>query len=558
MSNAKKTAKRSPANARATKRVASKIEERATHGATKMRETRGDRIIRFAHTLKVPDGPEVGRPLRLRDWQCNIIKGIYDPVDPKTHRRIVREAVLSMGRKNAKTAKAAILCLSHLIGPEAMVNSQLYSAAFDHHQAALVYNSAANMVHQDDELDALIRCTDSMKRMQCRALGTVYRALSAESRSKHGLNPTFVVFDELAQFHANRELYDVLKTSMGAQAEALFLTISTQAADDTALLSQLIDYGLAVQRGEVNDPTFKLFLYALPSEADPFDESLWIQANPALGDFRSLDELRQYAARAKQMPSLLRTLMNLYLNMRVAGSIAFISPEVWKQNGSPVDIDALAGRDCYAALDLSGRFDLTSLTLTFPDYETGTYDVVPFFWTPEGTLDERTKRDRVPYRDWVEMGYLEATPGKSIDYKVPAAKVAELRDRYNILGLGYDRWRMDIFKKYLEAEGIGEDDLKMIPLGQGYKDMTPAVDAVEETLINGLLRHGGHPVLTWNAANAVVSSDPAGNRKLVKDKSFGRIDGMITLAMSLVLAQSVMQEQASRYEERGLIQLGGS
>ena len=184
-------------------------------------------MVQFIQTLKVPDGPDAGLMLRLRDWQIAGIKRIYDPEREhvrsdgrKIMVRAVRQAVDTMGRKNGKTSKAAGLLLGHLVGPEATWNAQLYSVAYEREQAGLLYNAAKSMVLMDAELRGIIRTIDSSKLLSCAVNQSRYKALSAEARSKHGQNPTFVVFDELAQFNADRELYDVMLTSMGAQVES--------------------------------------------------------------------------------------------------------------------------------------------------------------------------------------------------------------------------------------------------------------------------------------------------------------------------------------------------
>ena len=512
---------------------------------------RAERVIAFIQTLKIPDGKDFGKPFILRDWQIAIIYAIYAPMDPVTRLRLVQTAVLTMARKNGKTALIAALVLVHLVGPEASWNAQIYSAAFERSQAALVYRAVASMVRQDAELHDLLSLTDSSKRVLYPDTGSTYQALSAESRSKHGLNPTLVIMDELAQFGADRELFDVLTTSVGAQSEPLVVVISTQAANDNAVLSELIDYGRQVNSGEVEDSSFLLVEFSIPMELDVWDETNWLLANPGIGDFRSLDEMRKFARRAKKSPSLERTFRNLYCNQRVAGEAALIAPSVWDANGSEPRED-LQGRPCFAALDLSGKLDLTSLTLVFPEEETGQFDVLPFFWSPQDSIDERSKRDKVPYYDWWKQGLIEAPPGMAIDYRYVVHKLIELSTMYDIRAVAFDRWRIDIIKLLLKSEGVSEEDLVLVPFGQGFKDMSPAVDRVEELLLSNMIRHGNHPVLRWCASNAVAIKDPAGNRKLDKAKSFGRIDGLVTLAMGLQLAQST-DVKFTVYKKRGLV-----
>ena len=175
---------------------------------------------------------------------------------------------MSIARKNGKTALIAALVLVHLVGPEAIQNGEIYSAANDREQAAQVFKVAKQIVEADPELSQLVKPTASTKTLACYSNGSVYRAISAEAGTKHGLNPSMVIFDELAQAK-NRELYDVLDTSMGAREEPLFVTISTQSNDPEHILSKLIDDGLSDE-----DDTTVCHLYAADEDCDLLDEKL--------------------------------------------------------------------------------------------------------------------------------------------------------------------------------------------------------------------------------------------------------------------------------------------
>lgn len=502
---------------------------------------RADRIIAFIETLKAPDGRDVGQPIVLRPWQKDILRQVYGPVGPDG-RRICRQAILSVGRKNGKTALVAGLCLAHLCGPEAIRNGQLYSVAFDREQAAILFKYMAAMVYADDELSARLNVVESRKRILDPISGSEYQALSAETRGKHGKSSSFIVFDELAQFGADRELYDVMMTSRGAHAEPMVWVISTQAASDTAVLSELIDYGEKVNRGEIHDPKTRCFCFTVPMADDPWDEANWKKSNPALGDFRSLDEMRETAERAKRIPSAEAAFRNLYLNQRVDGAAHFITPAVWKQNGGEPDLSLFEDLPVYAGLDLSAKNDLTALVLTCRD-GTGTWHVLPYFWTPKEGLVDRAERDRTPYDVWAKQRYLYTTPGRTVDYGFVAQEIKKLMGRMHIAGMKFDRWRIDDMVRELRDVGVEAyvdgreeaypDGLRMIQHGQGFRDMNPAVEALEDALANGKIRHGMHPVLTMCASNVRVQQDPSGNRKFDKIKSTGRIDGIVALAMAL-------------------------
>lgn len=510
--------------------------------------SRGEQIIEFIETLKVPDGPRSGALIQLEYWQKEDIKAIFDPTargPEKQSIMAVRQAVQTMARKNGKTTEASAILLAILVGPMCGWNRQLYSAAFEREQASLVYRAAASMVAADDELSRMIKLIGSEKRMEAPFIHSTYHALSAESRSKHGMNPFFVIFDELAQFGADRELFDVLQTSTGGQIESMMLVISTQAANDGAVLSQLIDYG----RGEGrNDPSFCLREYYVPNDAkDIYDEKVWRLANPALGTFRNLQEMRDLAKKAKSIPSLERTFRNLYLNQRVAEAGAFLSPSAWDECNEFVEDEELEGAPCWLAVDLSSRLDLTSLTFLFRVRERE-YAVRPLFFTPADTIEEREKRDRVPYYDWSKNGFIEAVPGKALDYRWIAQRVAPMIAETNIQGIVFDRWRFKEFKRELDDAGVqspwdeatggpdGGPRPFFIPFGQGFREMSPAVDFLEEAVLNKKIHHGDHPVLRVHCGNVALEKNAVGERKFTKARSFGRIDGMVSLAMALTAA----------------------
>lgn len=491
------------------------------------------RIIRFVEKLTVPSGKGEGQPFKLRKFQKRFIEAVYGPVD-RMGNRTVRRAILAMARKNGKTALIAALALVHLVGPEAIRNGEIYSAATEREQAALVFKYAAQIVRADAELEAMIKVVDSTKTMLCMQNGSTYKAISAEAGSKYGFNPTVVIYDELAQAR-NRELYDALDTSMGARLEPLLIVISTQSNDPQHILSQLIDDGLSGM-----DPTTVCHLYEIPEGKDVFDEKTWKLANPALGDFRSLSEMRTAAKRAKRMPSFEAAFRNLYCNQRVDAKSPMIPRAEWEACKGDAEISE--GADIYLALDLSGKTDLTALVgVTAKDAS----KVKAWFWKPDDTLQEHEKRDRVPYWAWKQAGFIETTPGRAIQYDFIAKRLAEIHETYHIAGLAFDRYRIDDLLNAMNEIGLesyvdGKDKaragaIRLVPWGQGFKDMTPAVEALEASVLDRRVVHDGHPCLTWNISNAVTIADAAGNRKLDKSKARFRIDGAVTLAMALGL-----------------------
>lgn len=479
------------------------------------------KMVDWVQLLRVPEGKLAGKPLRLLPFQRRFIHDVYGPRHPDGRRK-VREAVKSIPRKNGKSGFSAALCLAHLCGPEMVLNAQLYSAAQDRDQASLIFNLASRMVRMHPTLADAIRVLESKKSLIHDASGNAYKALSAEVKTKLGFSTAFCIFDELAQAGTDRKLYDALRTSSAAHDNPLFITISTQAADDAALLSELIDYGLEYP----DDEAFYLMLYAAPKDADIWDEKVWYDCNPALGKFRSLEEFRELADRAKRLPSLEAALRNYYLNQRISSEAPFVSPSLWKANGGKPNYDP--SLVWYGGLDLSTKLDLTAFVLVSLN-EDGTVNVACWHWTPKDTLADRAHRDRAPYELWAKQGYLTTVPGTSIDYGFVAAKLGEIAQVFNIEEIYFDRYRIDDLNRELNDQGV---DLPLVECGQGYKDFNPCVEALEELIHAQMLRHGMNPVLTQAIANIAVDMDPAGNRKFTKKKARGRIDGAVALAMA--------------------------
>ncbi len=482
---------------------------------------RGDRNIKWIESnCFIPDGKDVGKPVRLRPWQKDIIRGIYDSP--------TRRAIISFGRKNAKTTLSAFLLLLHLVGPESRVNSQLYSAAQSREQAAILFALAAKIVRMSPTLKPYVIVRDTAKQLFCPEIGTLYRALSADVSTSYGLSSVFTVHDELGQVKGPRDdLYEALETSSGAHENPLTVVISTQAPTDGDLLSVLIDDAAAG-----HDKRVKLFLYTCPMDVDPFTdtEAALQAANPAYGDFLNKNELLDKAETARRMPSSEASFRNLVLNQRVEAANPFVSKQVWTANGAPPD--DWRGKKAYLGLDLSSVNDLTAnIILTDAD---PFWDVTPIFWLPGDGLADKAKADRVPYDVWASQGFLQTTPGPSIEYQYVAERLREIFDECDVQAVAFDRWGMRHLTPWLVAAGFDDEELERFkPFGQGFQSMSPALREFESLLLTHKLRHGNHPLLTMCAANARIQSDPAGNRKFTKAKSSGRIDGMVAAAMAI-------------------------
>lgn len=476
---------------------------------------------------RVPEGKWVGRPLKLDPFQRKFILDVYDNEVPTSL------AILSIARKNGKTALIACLVLVHLVGPEAIQNSQIISGATSRDQAALVFRLARKMVELNPALNEIVHPVASKKQLLGIPMGTEYQAISAESTTAHGLSPIVAILDELGQVRGpTSDFVDAITTAQGAHDAPIIFVISTQAPTDADMLSIWID---DARTGA--DKSIICHVYEAEENSGVLDKDGWRSANPALGTFRSLKDVENQAQKAARMPSAESSFRNLTLNQRVAQQASLFSPSTWKRCDSPFNPDVFLERPVFAGLDLSARLDLTALALIAED-EDNTWHAKMTFWTPNATLRDRAQTDRAPYELWRDQGHLRALPGVSIDYSVLAKEIVEELGEKDIVQIAVDRWRLDQLTQEVSYLGL---DLPLVPYGQGYKDMSPALDQIESVVYDEKLRHGGNPVLTFCVSNAVVIQDPAGNKKLDKSKASGRIDGIQALAMAFGIASTANQ-----------------
>lgn len=511
-------------------------------------EARALQAKQFIEGLKHTKGEFAGKPFILTKWQWDrIIQPLFGTLN-KDGSRQYRTAYIELPRKQGKTTLAAGIALYLTFG-DGEYGAEIYSAANDREQASLVFNEAADMVRQTG-LAKHAKVIDSTKRIVFYKRNSFYRAISAEAFTKWGYNAHGIIYDEL---HAapNRELWDVLTTSQGARRQPLIVVITTAGYDRNSICWELHDYAKKVEQGIVKDKTFLPVIYAAGDDDNWLDEGVWAQANPALmvkgneNAFRQIDEIRMLAKRAQETPALEMTFRRLYLNQWVNSSERWLKMDTWDScNGK---VEAEDGRTCYAGLDLSSTTDLTALALDFPR-EDGTHDAMMRYWIPEDTAVEKEKKDRVPYRLWAKQGFITLTPGNVIDYDFILQELLQLRQKYNIAEIAFDRWGATKLVQDLIDEGF-----TTIPFGQGFASMSAPTKELMTLALSKKIRHGGHPVLRWNADNLVVQMDPAGNLKPDKVKATQKIDGMVALIMALDRAvRHGNQVEKSKYEAEGI------
>lgn len=478
--------------------------------------TRAERNMMFCEKyLKAPGGTHVGKPIRLAEFQEMFFYAVFDNVHH------TRTAILSKGRKNAKTATIAMIVICFLVGPEAMENAIIVSGARSKKQAAMIFRMARSMLTKSEKLSGLVNIVPSTKEIFGIPLGTHYSALSAEGKTAHGDGPLVAILDEAGQVRGEYDaFFEAIITSQGNYENPYLFIISTQAPTDADWLSIQIDDAISSQ-----DPRIVCHLYSADESCDLEDVEQWKKANPAYGLFLNEQEIIDAAHKAVRMPSFENTFRNLHLNQRISIHSPFVSRSIWESNGAAPN--PLKGKKVWGGLDLSAVSDLTGLVL---GSEEGDIEVQA--WLPEDGIVEKSKADRVPYDVWAQKGFLTLCPGKAVRYEWVAKQLKFVFQNYDVQQINFDRFAMKFLRPWLEKEKFTTEQLgKFKEFGQGFVSMGPALRSLETALLNGELKHGNHPILTMCVANAKIETDAAGGRKFTKSKSTGRIDLAVCMAM---------------------------
>lgn len=505
-------------------------------------DSAGRAIGFFADVLRLNGGEYEGKPYELLDWQCFIVGSLFGWMGPDGFRRF-RVAYVETAKGSGKSPLAAGIGLYGLMA-DGEAGAEIYAAATKKDQAMVLFRDAVAMVDHSPELSARITKSGTglnvwnLAWLQTRSF---FKPIASDD-GQSGPRPHISLLDELHE-HKDAYVIEMLKAGQKSRRQALQLAITNSGTNKQTVCWDYHEYGAKVSAGSLQDDTFFAFICSLDDGDDPFkDEKCWYKANPSLRfGLPGMRYLREQVSQARGMPSKESIVRRLNFCQWVEASSPWISGDVWFAcKDESFDLDNLIGRACYGGLDLSSTQDLTALVLQFEPTESDPHwRQVEWFWLPGDGLHEKGDKDRVPYARWREEGHLEALPGRAINKLAVARRAAEIASMYDLKALAFDRWRIEDFLMICRQEGI---DLPLQPFGQGFKDMAPAVDEYERRLIGGELRHRGNPVMTWCAANAVVMSDPAGNRKVAKEKATGRVDGIVAGIMATGVSITAQQD----------------
>jgi phage terminase large subunit-like protein len=479
----------------------------------------------FRECLHHTKGEWAGQPLVLEEWQeRDIVRPLFGWKRRNGLRRY-RTAYVEVPKKNGKSTLGAGIGL-YLLFADGEQGAEIYSVAADRDQAAIIFDTASTMRDTDD----LLRQSSLAFKRQITVHDTrsFYKVLSADVKTKHGLNANGVIFDEL---HAqpNRDLFDVMKGAGAARRQPLHFYITTAGFDRMSICWEMHDYADKILRGVLKDDSFLAVMYAADEKDDWTDPKTWKKANPNLGRSVKLEFLKNECKEAQEKPAYQNTFKRLHLNIWTTQESKWLPYGAWDGCAFEVDEAALDGRECLGGLDLATTTDLAAFVRVFPPAHEGEpIKILPSFWIPKDNIEARVKRDRVPYDAWVRDGWVEATEGNVIDYKVIRKRILEMHAQTPLREIAFDRWGSVAISTDLQEEGI-----TMAQFGQGFASMSAPTKELLRLLLEKQIAHGGHPVLRWMADNVMVVSDAAMNIKPDRAKSREKIDGIVALIMAL-------------------------
>ena len=500
-------------------------------------EDRAERVVRFFANLHLPDGVNAGKPFLLESWEAFIVGSLFGWLRADGKRRY-QYSYVEVARANGKTPLGAGIGLYCLTADQEH-GAQIFSAATTRDQAKIAFRDATLMVENTAALKA--RITPMVNNLHYQPLNSFFRPLSADASKMDGLRVHYALVDEVHE-HPNGDVLSKLRTGMKSSQPILF-EITTAGFDRESVCWQEHDYTVKVLEGVVDDDTRFGFVATLDDGDGWTDETVWVKANPNLGVTVKLDTLRQECEQAKAIPAQQNSFKRLRLNLWTEMETLWLDMPTWDDQPERTPIEELAGRTCYAGIDLSTTTDFTAAVLLFPDDEGG-YDVLAYFWMPEENLRDRCIRDHVQYDVWADQGFIELTPGNLVDQRHIAKRIAELREGYYIIELGFDPWNA----AYLEAE-LGDAGAPLVKVPQSLANLSAPAKELSALLFDRKFRHGNHPVLRYMASNVVAIQDPSGNLRPHKGKSTGRIDG-ISAAVT-ALGRAMLREMGPSVYETG-------
>lgn len=504
----------------------------------------------FEEVLHLNGGTHEGQAFKLLGWQQFVVGSLHGWKRERDGLRRFRVAYIETGKGSGKSPLAAGIGLLALTA-DGEARAEVYAAATKREQAAVLFADAVAMYEQSPALYQRLKPSGVGRQTWClayHATGSFFRTISSDN-GQSGPRPHVALVDELHE-HPTMHVIEMLRAGFKNRRQPLLFVITNSGHDLTSPCGQYHDTAIAVAHGMAFDDAFFGCVCALDEGDDPFaDESCWAKANPSLqeADLPGVEYLRQQVVEARNLPGKQALVRRLNFCQWTQADSPWLSPTIWVPAGQEYTLEQFRGRRAYAGLDLSSTTDLTALSLAIePESADEPWRLYSFAWLPEDGIAQREREDKVPYTQWVRDGHLLLTPGRAVSKLHVVQRLASLAETLHIVAVAYDRWRIADLRSVAEDAGIVLPEL--VEFGQGYKDMSPAVEAFELALIDGSLVHPQNPVLSWAASNAVVVQDDAGNRKLSKRKAAQRIDPLLAAVMAYGHAAAHPPEGPPEYQ----------
>lgn len=472
------------------------------------------RVCKFMETLKHFKGLMAGQRLRLEDWQVFALVNIFGWKYKATGRRRFRYADILVPRKNGKTMLASGLAL-YLLFMDGEPGAEVYAAAVDREQAKICFDGSKELL-KGSIVEEVAKVRQGV--IHNTANAGVYKPLSKETKNKDGLNPHGAICDERHAWQTN-EIFDLIKTGMGARSQPLIFSISTAGMDTSLPYYADIQVLRDVLMGLKEKDNHFIMLY-IPDEGDRYDDpDTWVKVNPNFGVSVSPEYMEAECEDAKMKGGhTLAAFCVKNLNMWVDAPTVWISDDDVAANNASFDLSQLSGQDCYVGIDFSRKTDIAAIAFWFPRYNVATFRFV----VPEAKIQE--VEDRVDYRKWREQGWITESPGNVTDEDWFMSYLLGELNKYRICCIAYDPWGM---WNLLDKFGSYKD--KLLEYQQSIRYMSVPTKWLESAVLRHELNLVGNPVIRWMFKNVVIYTDPNANIKLDKAKSRNKIDGVVAL-----------------------------
>lgn len=483
------------------------------------------RPVEFCGFLRHRKGEFAGQPIKLEPWQEFIIGSMFG-WKRADDRRVFRRAWVEVGRKNGKSTTAAAIA-NYLAFFDGEAGAEVYCAAVKRDQAKIVWDEAA---WQIENAPGAIKAGIDVRvgAMFKRDTSSRLVPLGSDRDSTDGLNPHGEIRDELHAWK-DRAFLEKLDGAMGSRSQPLVLDITTAGSQGATLYLEQHDYAVQVLEGAVPDDTLFAYIATLDRDDDPFDEAVWIKANPNLGVSKSWEYMREQAVKAKHLAGELNAFLRYQLNVITNQVEAYLTMDVWDAQERPRDMSQIAGRPVYLGIDLSERHDLTALVVWVPDDDRNGGDVFCWFWMPEDAVEERSRLDGVPYHQWARMGLIDLTPGEVVDYGWIAQRIAAVGAEFDVQTIEMDPHKARQLR--VQLEGMGFEQINEVQ--QSFASIGPCIAEMDRLLQANGVRHGNNQVLRWMAGNVAVRLSPDNLMRFEKAGRARRIDGMVALVMAI-------------------------